>query len=84
MVAQRTPVDLKVWGLTKWDADRGRQDATIEAAERDWDIVDVQESTGSPNPLRPRDYSSLHRGERFNRAWVFCRHEPASEDGSDE
>lgn len=71
MVAKLTPVRLKYWGLTRWDADRARQDATVEAGERDWEIVESERSTGSPNPLRPRDYSALHYTARFNRAWAF-------------
>lgn len=72
----RTPVRLRVWGLSEWDATRARQDATVEAAERDWEIVKVESSTGRPNPLRPRDYSALHIGERNYRAWAFYAIKP--------
>ena len=80
MVEDRMKVVLRVWGLTDWDANRGRQDATLEAAERGWEIVDVTSSTGHPNPLRPRDYSALRIGEASYRMWTFYKHAPESGD----
>ncbi len=79
MAAQRKPVRLKVWGQRDWDVDRARADATLEAGERDWEIVDTQQVRGTPNPIPRRDPQALSQGKKFNRAWAFY---PAAEKGS--
>lgn len=75
-------VDLRLWGLRKWDAQRAQEEAELEAAEQGWEIVNIDASTGNPNPLRPRDYSALRLHERSYRAWAFHDHKPDDADPS--
>lgn len=71
MAAQRTPMRLKVWGQRDWDVDRARADATVQAAERDWEIVELEELRGAPNPIPRRDRDAVSQTKKFNRAWAF-------------
>lgn len=71
MAVQRTPMRLKVWGQRDWDVDRARADATLEAAERDWEIVETLELRGAPNPIPRRDRDAVSQSKKFNRAWAF-------------
>lgn len=75
---QRKPVRLKVWGQRDWDVDRARQDATVEAAERDWVIVETVELRGAPNPIPRKDRDAISQSKKFNRAWAFY---PAQNEG---
>jgi hypothetical protein len=76
MSEQRMKVHLRVWGVAQFDADRARQDATVRAAEQDWDIVDLETTTKARNPIPRRDTSALVQGKAYNHAWALYRADP--------
>ena len=78
MGEQRRKVRLEAWGLTAFDATRARQDATVSAAEADWEIVEVKATDAQRNPIPRRDRSALLQGKEHNRAWALY---PAESDG---
>lgn len=71
MAVERTPVLLRVWGRTDFDRDRARADASVEAATRDWEIVETQQSSGGRNPIPRRDRTALGEFGHYNRAWAI-------------
>lgn len=67
----RQRVALHVWGATRADADRAKNDALTHPASRLWDVEpDVTSSIGAPCPIRRRDPDALEQGADFHRAWA--------------
>jgi len=82
VAVERKPVVLEAWGATDFARDRARQDGLREAANRNWEVVEIEESTAERNPIRRRS-DALARGRAYNLAWAIHA-APAAADGQGE
>jgi hypothetical protein len=66
----RQRVKVKVWGLTRRDVQRGRDDLRVTEKLRLVDVVNVEELVGGPCPIPRRDENAYAQEAEFGRAWV--------------
>lgn len=63
-------VRIRLWGLERPYLGYARLLATHEAAAAGWQVVEVEEMTGAPCPIRRRDPDSIAWGARYRAAWA--------------